>query len=122
MSLTSVAAPIWNEIAKTQTLKTAWARRVFAMDQEAIAEAENQEYENLKRMVGQEVATAYLDVKPLYLERRAIARFTQENPNFLQALPEIASTSEAVLIASADRPLNRQQQRSLKRLLLADSI
>jgi len=108
MSLTSIAAPIWNEIAKTQTLETSWPRRVFAMDQDAIAAEEHLEYKALKRLVGQDVAIAYLDMKPLDLERKAIARFTQANPNYLQALPEIASTSEAVLIASADRPLTRQ--------------
>ena len=120
MSLTSVDASIWNEIAKTQTLKTAWAKKAFSMDQNQMAEAENREYQALKRMAGPEVAAAFLDMKPLLLERRAITQFTLEHPNFRQALPEIASVSEAVIYASMDRPLNQKQQKALMRLLRAD--
>ena len=43
MGLSSVATPIWNEIARTQKLRTAWARKAFAMDSSAQDELENQE-------------------------------------------------------------------------------
>ena len=120
MSLTSVAAPIWNEIARTQPLKTEWARKAFAMDQAEMAALEDREYQALKRRVAPVVASAFLDLKPLLIERRAITRFTLEHPEFLQALPEIASVSEAVIYASMDRPLSPMQQKVLARLLQDD--
>lgn len=122
MSMTSVAAPIWNGIAKTQTLKTPWARRTFKMTGNQMAEAENEEYQSLKLRVGNEVATAYADVKPLLLENVAISRYIQEqgDQDLRQALPEVISIAEAIALASMERPLSRKQQTSLASLLRAD--
>ena len=121
MSLTSVAAPIWNEIAKTQRLRTRWARRVFLLPtDQAMAEEEGREYKTLKRKVGPEVAMAFQDVKPLLLENVAISRFTLDHPELRQALPEIVSVAEAVIIASKDRPLSQTHQKLLARLLRAE--
>ena len=61
MSLTSVAAPIWNEIAKTQTLKTAWAKKAFAMTAEEMTDLENKEFASLTKTTPANVASAYLD-------------------------------------------------------------
>lgn len=120
MSLTSVAAPIWNEIARTQKLRTSWAKMAFALDAEAMAELEDREFKTLKEKVGREVAMAYLDVKPLLLENVAISTYSQAHPNYRQALPEIVSISEAVMLASKERPLSPTQQASLTSLLKAD--
>ena len=119
MSLTSVAAPIWNQIAEMQELKTAWAKKAFALDGEAMAALEDQEYKEAKSRFGQAVAASYLDLKPLLLENVAISKFTQEQPNYRQALPEIVSIAEAVIVASQDRPLNPMQQKQLASLLQA---
>lgn len=117
MGMTSIAAQIWNEIAKTQTLRTAWARKAFAMNGEEIAAEEDREYKILKAKEGHEVASAFLDVKPFLLENVAISKYTQEHPNYRPALPEIVSISEAVIVASQDRPLNPMQQKQLAKLL-----
>lgn len=122
MSLTSVAAPIWNEIARTQTLKTKWAKMAFALDAEAMAALEDKEFKALKEKVGADVALAYLDVKPLLLENVAISLFTQAQPTYRPALPETVSIAEAVMLASKERPLSRQQQASLTNLLKADYL
>ena len=63
MSLTSVAAPIWNEIARTQP-RNGGARKAFAMDQAEMAALEDREYQALKRRVAPVVASAFLDLKP----------------------------------------------------------
>lgn len=117
MGMTSIAAQIWNEIAKTQTLRTVWARKSFAMNGEEIATEEDREYKILKAKEGHEVASAFLDVKPFLLENVAISKYTQAHPNYRPALPEIVSISEAVIVASQDRPLNPMQQKQLAKLL-----
>lgn len=118
MSLTSIAAPIWNEIARTQELKTDWARMTFALKPDAMAEMENREYEALlKRKISQPVASAYLDMKPLLMERKAISRHLLKHPELSRALPEVTSINEAVILASSDRPLSRQEQKRLTVLL-----
>ena len=122
MGLSSVAAPIWNEIAKTQTLKTEWARKAFALDDQAMSELEDQEYQELKPKVGQAVAAAFSDLKPLLLENQAISRYiqAQDDPTLRQALPEVVSIAEAIALASMDRPLSPSQQTSLQNLLKAE--
>lgn len=122
MGLTSVAAPIWNEIAKTQTLRTEWARKAFALDDQAMSELENREYQELKPKVGQAVATAFSDLKPLLLENQAISRYIQAqgDQSLRQALPEVVSIAEAIALASMDRPLSPLQQTSLQNLLKAE--
>ncbi len=124
MSLTNVAAPIWNEIARTQKLKTAWAKKVFSLDDQAITELENKEYQSLKEKVGATVASAYLNVKPLLLENQAISRYIQakQDQSLRIAMPEIVTLSEAAMLASMDSPLSQTQQQSLMSLLKADLI
>ena len=119
MSLTSVAAPIWNEIAKTQELKTAWARMAFSLDPAKMAELEDQEFGKLKAKHGAAIASAFLDLKPLLLERKAISAHLRKHPELNQALPEVNSISEAVALASMDRPLSRTEQKQLTALLQA---
>lgn len=119
MSLTSVAAPIWNQIAR-QRLQTPWARKAFKLDADGMVELMNQEYAKLTAEVGGTVASAYLDVKPLLLENQAISRFTQAQPMYRAALPEITSIQEAILIASQDHLLTTLQQKKLQKLLEAD--
>ena len=120
MSMTSVAAPIWNEIAKTQKLRTPWARKAFSLDAEAMNEQENREYQSLKEKIDPVTAASYLDVRPLLLENVAISRFTQGQPQYRDALPEVTSIAEAIALASKERPLNLRQQTSLRKLLAQD--
>ena len=43
MALTSVATAVWNQIAETQKLKTAWAKKAFALNPEEMQQAEDKE-------------------------------------------------------------------------------
>lgn len=120
MALTSVATAVWNQIAETQKLRTAWAQKVFALNSEEMQQAEDKEYKALARAVGHDVAASYQDVKPLLLENEAISRFTQAQPMYREALPEVTSIAEALILASMERPLSQTQQKLLKMLLAAD--
>jgi hypothetical protein len=124
MGLSSVATPIWNEIAKTQKLRTEWAKKAFSLDQAAMDELEDEEYKALKAKVGHNVAAAFSDLMPLLLENVAISRYIQAQGDLSlrQALPEVTTIAEAVILASLDRPLNRMEQTSLANLLKAECI
>ena len=80
----------------------------------------DKEYKALARTVGHDVAASYQDVKPLLLENEAISRFTQAQPMYREALPEVTSIAEALILASMERPLSQTQQKLLKMLLAAD--
>lgn len=122
MGLSSVATPIWNEIARTQKLRTEWARKAFAMDSAGMDKLEDEEYKTLKAKVGHSVAAAFSDVMPLLLENVAISRYIRARGDLTlrQALPEVVSIAEAVMIASMDRRLTRMEQISLQNLLKAE--
>lgn len=85
-----------------------------------MAELEDREFKTLKLRVDHDVAMAYQDMRPLLTENVAISKYTQRHSEYRQALPEIVSISEAIAVASMDRPLNQTQQDSLKSLLEAD--
>lgn len=112
-----VAAAVWNEIAKTQPLETAWAKKWFRMNQDELTQADQKEYEDLKKKVSPDVAISFQTLRPLLLERKAISRHLQKHPELRQALPEVNSINEAVMLASMDRPLNPLQQKQLEQLL-----
>jgi len=118
MSLVSVAAPIWNEIAQTQELATEWARKAFRLGMQEAVEAYDQEHKELTdEGADPEVATAFLEVFPLLAERRAISRFLRTRPDLREALPPVTTVNEAVILASKESPLSPSQQKQLQRLL-----
>lgn len=120
MSLNSIATPIWNEIAKTQQLRTEWGKKAFALDQAGMVDLVEKEYLELKKQgIPVETCKAFLDLKPLLLENVAISRHIQQtdNPSLRQALPEVTTINEAVILASRDQPLTTFQQRQLSELL-----
>lgn len=123
MGLTSVAAPIWNQIAKEGNLRTEWARKAFALDPDKMASLEDAEYKALlAKGVPQPVAMGYLDLKPLLLENVAISRHIQktQQTSLRTALPEVTTLNEAIMLASMERPLNPSQQMQLRQLLQSD--
>lgn len=122
MSMLSIVAPIWNEIAACG-LRTTWARERFTLeDGELILQAYEKEARKLEKQgIPNQVITAYLDLKPLLLERAAIAKYKETSSGWADnALPEVNSVNEAVILASQDRPLNRSQQQQLTKLLQQD--
>jgi predicted anti-sigma-YlaC factor YlaD len=67
-----------------------------------------------------QVVSAYLDAKPILLERKAISAHLQKHPELRNALPEVTTVAEAVSLVSMDRPLSRSEQAKLTQLLKAD--
>jgi hypothetical protein len=116
----SVAAPIWNQIAKTQELQTKWAKKMFQLDDETMTEALNQQGDQLTAQgVSDPVALALLTVGPLLWENVAISQYlvSSNRMDLRTALPEVCSINEAVILASMDRPLTPFQQKQLAKLL-----
>jgi len=118
------AAPIWNEIARTQKLRTQWAKDRFSMDCDQISEAFDKEAEHLDAAgINSTVVHSYLTVKPLLLENVAISHFIMDTGRDLlrMALPEICTVDEAVMIADMDRngAMTDVQQKQLADLLKA---
>ena len=115
-----VAAPIWNEIARTQKLKTAWARKTFPMTSEQMMQEHEREGAELRQR-GEEptVIVSYLETKPLLLENMAISRYLLQanRPELRDAMPEVTTPSEAVLLICSGRPLKPSQQQRLLTLL-----
>jgi len=122
--MVSVLARYWNEIAETQKLKTAWAKRMFTLDQDQINDEIDKEYFQLKAVgLSEPVASAYLSVKALLLENEAISHWVMatERDDLRMALPETCTVDEAVMIADMDRngTLTELQQKQLAGLLNA---
>lgn len=118
-----VNSAIWNEIAKTQKLKTSWARKTFNLDQEEMIENHSKECKILRnRDFDPDVILSFLEVKPLLLENVAISNYVmmKGDPDLRQALPEVCTVNEAVVLGTMENRLNPSQQEQLKELL--DSI
>ena len=118
--LTSVAAPLLNQIAPL--CRTKWGRETFAQNQEALATAEDRLYKEAIPKAGQRAASAYATVMPLLLENRAISRFVvkTQRPDLRSALPEITTRNEAVTLASMEFRLTSSEQTALLKLLQGD--
>lgn len=118
MSMDSVAARIWNEIARTQPLRTQWARERFSMNEDQITAQINKDYAAMtSKGMSKTVAAAFLDVFPFLVERNAIMEFLETRPDLSTALLEINSINEAVIVASQDHLMNPLQQRQLQKAL-----
>lgn len=117
MSLTSVDSVIWNRIAEKHKLRTKWAEKAFRLGPDEMVELENREYREAKKASGHKIAAALMDMKPLLLENVAISQFSQEQSGLRDALPEVVSISEAVMLASEEYRLTPFQQRRLSKLL-----
>lgn len=118
MGMTSIAPKIWNEIAETEPLATAWGKTAFAMGPDEIVESENKDFRAMKDAgIPPQVICAFMDMRPLLLERRAIARFVSSRPSLTEALPNVESVTEAVTMASKDHLLSRKDQTQLGKLL-----
>lgn len=118
MTMTSLPSEIWNEIAETQTLTTAWGKKMFPLPAERIAEEEDKEFDLLTRKgIPEEVAIALADVKPLILERTAISRHLRKHPDLREALPEVNTIQEAARIGSMERLLMPEQEEQLADLI-----
>jgi hypothetical protein len=113
-----IATPIWNEIAKTQELRTSFAKRFFPLQDEDMSAAIEAEIEKLKKFgASNNVALSYMVMAPLLWENEAIAAFVREHPVYYEALPNIVSVEEAVAIISRDYTLSSSEKEDLTELL-----
>ena len=112
-------APIWNQIAETQDLRTEWAQKMFPLPQDLMDEEIQAEVDRITQETGSPiVAAAYLVVMPLLWESQAIAAFNaQYGP--MPSLPPVENVDDAMAIAVGDYPLDQQEKATLRALLLA---
>jgi len=111
-----IAANVWNQISPLCS-HPQW-KHLFSMDEEGIIQATDKEYHRLVDAgVDDRVAAAYLEVAPLLQERKALQTFSRQNPQYRNALPEVLSTNEAILLMVTDHHLRVSQTRELRTLL-----
>lgn len=112
-----VPTAVWNQIAETQDLETEWAKLMFSLPEDDQEAAVAEEELRLATETGSAIlGLAYLTVMPLLWERKAIRLWKEEygeNPG----LPSIETVQEAVILASKDRPLTVEMQRTLSDML-----
>ena len=116
-----VPTVVWNEIARTQKLRTKWAKRVFPMEPIEMLETLDKEMEKLEKekKVDGPVALAYMKIAPLLMENVAISRYIQmKNAQHLRAaLPEVLTAEEATMLASREVVLTPAQLRQIYSLM-----
>lgn len=122
MALVNVADFIWNDLAKTQSLRTPWARRAFALNNQQMADLEDADYLALKDRVGTAVASGFINVRPLFFENVAISRYVANHPELRAALPEIVTPEEGALIASMDNWFIQGEEKAQLAALLASEL
>lgn len=110
-------AQLWNQIAETQELRTAWAQQMFPLPEDDLEMALTAEELRLSKVMGSaKLAAAYLTVMPLLWEAEAIQLHqTEFGPN--ASIPPLATVQEAVIVASRDFGLTTAQQATLQKQL-----
>lgn len=115
-----IPAALWNEIAATEELSNPSFRRLMAMPQAEMDKALDEQATALEKAGHSDaVINAYQAVAPLLAENQAISRFINKtgNSSLRDALPEILTASEAMVVASQDRVLSKSEQQTLQRML-----
>lgn len=117
-SMHQAAAKYWNEIAKSQSLKTEWARQMFPLPQEDMNLAlENEEKRLTQETSSPVLASAYLKIMPLLWENEAISSYLENVPNLRAAILPIKSDAEAITVASVDFQLTKAELGKLAEML-----
>ena len=107
---------VWNQIAPLAK-SPVWRRRM-EMNNEQLATEMDSLGDRLEA-AGNEppVGLAYEQVAPLLQERKAIQSFLRTNPQYSQALPEVLSPNEAIMLMIKEHHLTASQTRMLRTLL-----
>ena len=111
-------ATIWNRIAEEQTLKTAWATRLFPLPQtelDAALEAETAKLQTAGTELS--VISAFLTLAPLLWELEAVQAFAEDHPQYAAGLTEVQTVTEALAVAEMDRPMGKTEATQLRQLL-----
>jgi hypothetical protein len=118
--MTNVPQYIWNELAKAVTLRTAWAKRMFALNQDQVVDELNKQAKQMEQQgTPDAVISAYQDVLPLWIERQAISEYVEKanDPHLRTMLPELTEPSEAVNLMTQEHHLNGKEAATLYELL-----
>lgn len=115
-----VAAPIWNQIAATQKLRSSeWAPLLRMNEQEQSQALDKLTKELEKQGLDSQVILSYLTTAPLLYETKAISRWIQQrgDNSFRTCLPELTTVSEAIRLATMEYNLTKAQATQLTALL-----
>lgn len=116
-------AMIWNQIAKTQPVASAYWRSLMEMNQDDLTKAlDKLEIELAAKGADATVIRAYVLVAPLLKENVAISRYLEakQSPDLRLCLPELTSINEAVAMATQEYLLKPSQQERLAQFLKTD--
>ena len=116
----NLPTPIWNEIAKTQTLRHARWRKLFAAEgMDFLTLVDELEKEIDAKAKDSRVTRGYCLVAPLLQENVAISRYVEAKraPSLRGSLPELTTISEAVDLATQEFQLTPGQRQTLRSLL-----
>lgn len=118
-----VPTQTWNEIARSQRLRSQMGLDLFHLDQEQMLAAVAEREKLLERKgVDPKTTRAFVQVAPMLLENEAISRYVQAEslPSLRSCLPELTSINEAVDLATKEYRLNTLQMQRLRKLLQAE--
>lgn len=111
-----IDSPVWNQIAP-KAKHPVWQRRM-AMDYQALTDEMELLGSTLRAEgIESEVILAYQQAAPLLQERPAIRDFLLHSPQYRQALPEVLTPNEAILLMIKEHNLTASQTRVLRTLL-----
>ena len=117
--MTSIATPIWNQIAREQHLETTAARIAFSLNDDRMTRM-GEIWSELEEKAGISEGTIRLSLRtclPLLLEGFAIQQYLNQHPGLRSAMPEINSPQEAVSLMTAEWRLTPEEQDQLLKAL-----
>lgn len=113
-------AAVWNLVAVSAPAATQTFGRLFGMDQADLDAALQSLTARLERVEKDPaVVRAWLTVAPLLFENEAISRACEAGggATLRQALPEVTTVNEALMLASQEFMLDQSQTSKLRELL-----
>ena len=111
---------VWLKVADRRKLRTWWAEVMFNLEDEDEAQAVQESVNKALRSRGvpEMAILAYQTILPLLLEANAIRAFVEDNPTYLNALPEVLNRREALALARLEWPqMERSEMEALSNLL-----
>ena len=115
-----VPASVLNQILESQPLKTTWAETLFAMNQDELNEAMEEQTKALEASgVADPVALAYLKIAPVLAEQEAITAFIEQTGSMAlrASLPDVTTPDEATMVMTEEHRLTPEQAEQLHDML-----
>jgi hypothetical protein len=113
-----VDSHVWNQIAPLAK-NPVWKARMQAKDNDALIQEMQALGAKLRDQgVENKVILAYQVAGPLLAEQAAIRTFLRTHPQYSQALPQMETPNEAILLMIPEYHLSVSQTRALRALLV----